>query len=97
MAFIVQCGGCQETFDRLDGLLGERVAEELAAAGGEGERAATLHVLAAVLSWWADRSLRHFPDRAMGVLAITHAFMCVLHEQGFRAELGPVEMGGPHG
>lgn len=77
-----QCPGCDRTFDQLDVLFLACVHGERARSGDD-DHTARLHVLAAVMSWWADRTLAQFPDRNEGAAAIGWCLLNVFDEQGF--------------
>jgi hypothetical protein len=75
------CEGCARTFGKLDALLDAAVDYEVDVTGHD-RRAARLHVLAAVESWWLDRSLGLFLDRARGLRAVNLCLLNVFREQG---------------
>jgi len=76
------CRGCQATFRDLDEVVDHGVLREPGLA-----RMATLHVLAAVCSWWASRVGREFSADAAGRAGARSAVMrClanVFAEQGW--------------
>jgi hypothetical protein len=84
------CPGCRMTFGHLDALMAFSVDLEQGVTGCD-ERTAALHCLAAVLSWWMDRSLARFPDRDQGRRAVAQAIVSAYGEHGI------VVGGGPHG
>jgi hypothetical protein len=82
------CPHCLATFARLDALLREGVAEAPTLPEDAPEDA-PLHVLAAVATWWASRSLGQFPTRQQGAAALVRCFAQVLLQEGIRLEAGP--------
>ena len=85
MADLGDCPGCNQMFDKLDALATAAVNHEVETLGMD-MRTAKLHVLAAVESWWLDRSLRLFANRDRGIDAVMLCLENVFHEQGIRTD-----------
>lgn len=75
------CRGCQATFDRLDVALAASVNMEVEITGADA-RPAKLHALAAVASWWLDRTVTQFKERDRGLEASIVCLERVFEEQG---------------